>query len=180
MASTAHAWSTVQIGNYNLERKPEETYSPLVEMEGDYNPMIAYGQSKTANIWMANEIERRFGADGLHGLSIHPGGILTAGWDKVDARVAKRLASLMKLEVFQKGLKSVEQGAATQILAAVGKDYEGKGGFYMDDCGISQLIPDDVPATSTGYRPWAYDPQGEKRLWSDSLEMVGLKDDQQG
>ena len=34
---------------------------------------VAYGQSKTANIWMANEIERRFGAQGLHALSVHPG-----------------------------------------------------------------------------------------------------------
>ena len=29
-----------------------------------YNQWVAYGQSKTANIYMANEIERRFGSKG--------------------------------------------------------------------------------------------------------------------
>ena len=30
-------------------------------------------QSKTANIWTANEIDRRYGAQGLHATSVHPG-----------------------------------------------------------------------------------------------------------
>ena len=42
VASSAHGFSTVQIGNYNLEQKPEDGYNPMVEMEGDYNPMIGY------------------------------------------------------------------------------------------------------------------------------------------
>jgi NAD(P)-dependent dehydrogenase (short-subunit alcohol dehydrogenase family) len=50
--------------NYNFEK-------------GDYNPWSAYGQSKTANVYMANEIERRYGSRGLHALSLHPGGIDT-------------------------------------------------------------------------------------------------------
>ena len=147
-------------------------------MEGVYNPLIAYGQSKTANIWMANEIERRYSGEGLHGLSLNPGNILTAGWKQRDPRVVEKLAPMMETEAFQQAFKSVEQGAATQILAAVGKDYEGKGGFYMEDCGVSQPLPDGASAGSAGYRPWAYDPEGEKRLWSDSLEMVSLEDDQ--
>ena len=35
-------------------------------------------QAKTANIWMANEIERRYGShQGLHANSVMPGGIWT-------------------------------------------------------------------------------------------------------
>ena len=31
-----------------------------------YQPWIAYAQSKTANIYMANEIERRYGVHGMN------------------------------------------------------------------------------------------------------------------
>jgi NAD(P)-dependent dehydrogenase (short-subunit alcohol dehydrogenase family) len=43
--------------------------------KGGYDGQQAYANSKLANIYMANEIERRYGAKGLHGLSLHPGGI---------------------------------------------------------------------------------------------------------
>ena len=77
-----------------------------------------------------------------------------------------------------KGIKSLEQGAATQILAAVGKEYEGKGGMYLEDCGVSRPLSDSEPMGVDGYRPWAYNPDGERRLWLESLDMVGAKDDQ--
>ena len=44
--------------------------------KGGYQPFKAYGQSKTANVYMANEIDRRYGAKGvayLHCLSTHAG-----------------------------------------------------------------------------------------------------------
>ena len=147
-------------------------------MEGDYNPMILYGQSKTANIWFANEIERRYGGAGLHGLSLHPGNIITAGWERLDPRVSEKFAPFAVSDAFQRTFKSVEQGAATQVLAAVGNDYEGTGGVYLDDCGVSQPLPDNGQIGVSGYRSWVYDPDGERRLWMDSLEMVGVKDDQ--
>lgn len=34
-------------------------------------------QSNTAKLYLANEIERRYGKDGLHATAVHPGGILT-------------------------------------------------------------------------------------------------------
>ena len=169
--------STVQFGNYNLGKPPQEHYDPLCEMDGDHNPMILYGQSKTAQIWMANEIERRYSDRGLHALSLHPGNIYTAGWGRLDPRVAEKFAMFTSIEGFEKAFKSTEQGAATQVLAAIGKDFEGKGGLYLDDCGVSQPIPDDGMIGINGYRPWAYNPDGEKRLWVESLEMVGVKDE---
>ncbi|KAH7127747.1 hypothetical protein B0J13DRAFT_645744 [Dactylonectria estremocensis] len=47
------------------------------DQEGSYQPWLAYGQAKTSNIYLANEIERRYGSDGLHALSLHPGAIVT-------------------------------------------------------------------------------------------------------
>jgi NAD(P)-dependent dehydrogenase (short-subunit alcohol dehydrogenase family) len=36
----------------------------------------AYGQSKTANTWMANHAERMYGNQHLHAKTVHPGGIV--------------------------------------------------------------------------------------------------------
>lgn len=46
----------------------------------------------------------------------------------------------------------------------------------MEDCGISPPMADDAPLGTPGYRTWAYDEEGEKRLWADSLKMLGLMD----
>ncbi|KAK3648195.1 hypothetical protein LTR56_007607 [Elasticomyces elasticus] len=175
VSSTAHGFASVQIGNYNQEKKVESgNYDPMCELDDDFNPAIAYGQSKTANIWMANEIERRYGAKGLHGLSIHPGNILTAGWGSMDPRIAEKFGPFIEMESFKAAFKSIPQGVATQVLAAVGKHYEGKGGFYLDDCSVSKAMSEGDMVGLTGYRPWIYNPEGEKKLWADSLKMVGL------
>ena len=61
VASTGHRYAEIHFDNINLEN-------------GIYDPGLAYGQSKLANIYMANEIETRYGSQGIHGLSLHPGG----------------------------------------------------------------------------------------------------------
>jgi NAD(P)-dependent dehydrogenase (short-subunit alcohol dehydrogenase family) len=43
--------------------------SPL----GDYNPWVAYGKAKTANIWLAHQIEKLYGPQGLHAWAVQPG-----------------------------------------------------------------------------------------------------------
>jgi NAD(P)-dependent dehydrogenase (short-subunit alcohol dehydrogenase family) len=42
-----------------------------------YDKWLGYGQSKTANIYMANYINRHYASQNLVGLSVHPGVILT-------------------------------------------------------------------------------------------------------
>jgi hypothetical protein len=37
-----------------------------LNLKGIYHPRVAYSQSKLANVYMANEIGRRDGAQGLH------------------------------------------------------------------------------------------------------------------
>lgn len=165
VASNAHAFTRPFLGDYNFEH-----------VEGGYTPKAGYGQAKTCNIWMANELERRYGSRGLHALSLHPGGIRTGLSRTRDPSATQWLQEALKLDHVQRAYKSIPQGAATIVLAAVGKDYEGTGGFYMEDCGISPPLPDDAPLTTPGYKPWAYDPKGEKQLWDDSLKMLGLQE----
>lgn len=138
----------------------------------EYNPWAAYRQSKTANIYMANEIERRYGSQGLHALSLHPGGIVTGLLVHVSAAVKE---SWLTDRVINEHLKSTAQGAATTVYAAISKDWEGKGGRYLENCTESGPTKEPRTPTSQGYVPHAYDEEKEKKLWLDSLKMVGCE-----
>ncbi|KIW65990.1 hypothetical protein PV04_08202 [Phialophora macrospora] len=142
--------------------------------EGAYTPFGAYGQSKTANIYMANEIERRYGAEGLHAWSLHPGGIDTGLQVHVD------FSALTELPAIQRLMKSPAQGAATTVLAAVDKELEGKGGKYLDDCAVNPVLKEgeEIPFEASGAAPWVYDVEDATKLWEVSCQIVGVKDDE--
>ena len=76
----------------------------------------------------------------------------------------------------EKIMKSPEQGAATTIVAALDKDLHGKGGLYLDDCAVSGPVGPNAYPGSPGYSTWAYDPEGETRLWKESCKLLGLSD----
>jgi hypothetical protein len=72
-------------------------------------------------------------------------------------------------------MKSVEQGAATSVLAAVGGCWKHQGGRYLVDCDTAPPHTDQDDAfTSNGYAQHAYDEEMANRLWEDSLALVGL------
>ena len=157
VSSSGHRAGGVRFDDYNFTK-------------GDYTPFSAYGQSKTANIYMANEIERRYASQGLHGLSLMPGGIMTG----LQVHVADQIGAMMKQGQYI--MKNPEQGAATTVYAALSKEWEGRGGRYLEDCQEAPLVKGSS-ATAPGYRAHAYNEEGEKRLWADSLRFVGMKDD---
>ncbi|KAF4614322.1 hypothetical protein G7Y89_g15414 [Cudoniella acicularis] len=101
VSSGAHRTSNIYFDNVNLE--------------GIYDPKIGYAQSKTANILVANQIERLYGNKGVHGLSVHPGSIPSKTQRYDDPKQLKELKKLMK-DI----LKNYAQVAATQVWAAVG------------------------------------------------------------
>jgi NAD(P)-dependent dehydrogenase (short-subunit alcohol dehydrogenase family) len=161
-SSAHHVASINETGDYNFEKT-------------EYNDWVSYGQSKTANIYMANEIERRYGSRGLHATSLHPGTIATGLTQHMDPAM---------LEIFKtdegvfKTMKSPEQGAATTVWAAIGQEWEKKGGEFLADCGKTTRGNDNREIAGAGFAGHAYDPEREARLWKDSLKMVGLTDDQ--
>ncbi|SPJ82308.1 related to reductases [Fusarium torulosum] len=161
-SSAHHVASINESGDYNFEKTK-------------YNEWVSYGQSKTANIYMANEIERRYGSRGLHATSLHPGGIATGLMQHVDPAM---LQAMQKDEALFKTMKSPEQGAATTVWAAIGQEWEKKGGEYLADCGRTTRGNDKHEITGAGFAGHAYDPENEARLWNDSLKIVGLTDDQ--
>ena len=159
VSSSGHMAGEVQFGDYNFEKT-------------DYTPFAGYGQSKTANIYMANEIENQYGSKGLHGLSLHPGGIWSGLQKFIPPETIAQWKSRPNVENI---LKSTEQGAAITVLAAVGKEYEGKGRLYLENSGIAGPTEDG----NVGYLSYAFDKEKEARLWTDSLKMVGVRQHEQ-
>lgn len=163
VSSSAHHVTSINgPGNYNFENT-------------EYNDWVAYGQSKTANIYMANEIERRYGSRGLHATSLHPGMIATGLGQHLDPAMVE---AFTKDESVYKTAKSPEQGAATTVWAAIGQEWEKKGGEYLADCRKTARGNDNHEIGGVGFAGHAYDPEKEAQLWKDSLKMVGLTDDQ--
>lgn len=119
---------------------------------------------------MSNAIERRYGLQGIHGLALHPGNI----WTPLQRHLDKdTVDGFRKDEAVQAKVKSVEEGAATTVLAAISKDFEGVGGKYLEDCGESGPLKEGGNCiVDLGYASWAFSPEDEDRLWKDSCHMV--------
>jgi NAD(P)-dependent dehydrogenase (short-subunit alcohol dehydrogenase family) len=154
LSSSGHQFSTV-------------VFEDLQFMERDYNPWLAYGQSKTANIWLAVEGAKRWADDGITLNAVHPGAISTNLQRHVSEKELARLRASAGTGV---GYKSVEQGAATSVLVAASPLLDGVSGRYFEDC--NEAVP-NVPGVRSGYAPWAYDEAGAARLWTTSLDLLG-------
>ncbi len=160
VSSRGHQQSPVVFDDIPFEKRP-------------YDKWLAYGQSKTANVLFAVELERRLGARGVHANALHPGVILTdlsrhmqpEDYEHIRQR-ATRGGAPMKM-------KTVESGAATSVYAATAPELEGRGGLYLEDCHIAEV--NDAEDASEGVRSYALDPDLAQRLWAISEEMVGQR-----
>ena len=131
-----------------------------------YNPWTAYGQSKTANIWLAVEGTRRWADDGIAFNALMPGAIRTNLQRHVTEQELNRLRAASGTDI---GWKTIEQGASTSVLLAVSPLLEGVSGRYFENC--NEAEPNTEGARS-GYAPWAYDVEGAARLWDTSLQLL--------
>ncbi|KAH6880406.1 hypothetical protein B0T10DRAFT_519352 [Thelonectria olida] len=157
LSSLAHRFGQVDFDNVNFE--------------GNYNPMAAYAASKTANLWTANEIERRFGAQGLHAWSVQPGAVLT----NLSRHMSEDQKDGLKTnEYLLKEFKNPEQGAATTAWGATALALEGQGGKYLENCQIIGAWDPTTDQYSPGYGAHAYDGEKAAKLWEKSLEWAKL------
>lgn len=161
----------VSVSSSGHRRAPVNLDDLRFDVPDAYDGWKAYGQAKTANIWFANEIERRYGFKNLHANSLHPGGIWTGLQIHMDTSKFKGDPEIEKF------MKNVQQGAATTMVAAIDKDLHGKGGLFLEDCTVAEPVaPGPVALGQPGYGPWAYNPEGEARLWKESCKLLGLDD----
>ena len=141
-------------------------FCDLMFMTREYEPWLAYGQSKTANIWLANEISPALGRR-RHRRQLADAGVIDTNLQRHVDR--DRPGSACAAARPGSAAKTVEQGAATSVLLAASPAVEGVGGRYFEDCNEAEP---NVEGTRTGYAPWAYDTDGAARLWDTSLQLV--------
>ncbi|GAW14439.1 hypothetical protein ANO14919_038420 [Xylariales sp. No.14919] len=158
VTSSGHQASEIVLDDFNLEK------------EGAYDPTAAYGQSKLAQIYQASYVDRHLGSQGLHALSVMPGGIVETGLAKYAPQEV--VDGFKQHPVLSKWIKSPEQGAATTVLAAVGKEWEGKGGKYLEDCRVATREP--FMPNLKGITDHTYDEAKESKTWELTLKTLGL------
>ena len=168
LSSAGHRYSNVDLVDPNFEHTP-------------YDPFVAYGRSKTANILFAVAFDQRHRERGVRAVAVHPGVIQTElsryvdpGRTRKDRRADKSATRrTRKTGPFQ--LKTIPQGAATSVWACVVAPAYEIGGQYCENCHVAEIVPDDTPITavSEGVRRYALDPKSAEALWKKSEEMVG-------
>lgn len=123
--------------------------------EKSYEPWVAYGQSKLANLLFAKELARRFTGTKKTANAVHPGVIKTNLGRNMNP-VMRALFGMTAPLV----LKSIPEGAATECYVAVSPGAASISGAYFADCNVAKSRAD------------ADDPALAKKLWEVSEKIV--------
>jgi NAD(P)-dependent dehydrogenase (short-subunit alcohol dehydrogenase family) len=167
LSSSGHRYSNVDLEDPSFEHTP-------------YEPFVAYGRSKTANILFAVAFDKRHRDRGVRAAAVHPGGIQTELARYLDASRMQKIVEQINQQLAAEGkpafkFKTVPQGAATSVWAAVVAPADEIGSRYCENCHVGQIVPDHVTITaiSEGVRGYAFDAENAEALWKKSEEMVG-------
>jgi len=167
LSSAGHRYSTVDLEDPNFEHTT-------------YEPFVAYGRSKTANILFAVAFDKRHRDRGVRAAAVHPGGIKTELGRYVEPGRLEKVIGEINQQLAPQGKgpfqwKSIPQGAATSVWAAVVAPADEIGGRYCENCHVGNVVPDDatITAVSEGVRGYAVDVKTAEALWKKSEEMVG-------
>jgi len=169
LSSAGHRFSNVDLEDPNFEHT-------------SYDPFVAYGRSKTANILFAVAFDRRHRGRDIRAAAVHPGVIQTELGRYTDRGSLQKMIDQMSQQLVAEGKgpfqwKTIPQGAATSVWAGVVAGPDEVGGKYCENCHVGSVVPDDatISAVSEGVRGYALDPNNAEKLWKKSEEMVGEK-----
>jgi WW domain-containing oxidoreductase len=140
VSSAAHRFSGVNFDDLNSEKK--------------YDRWMAYGQSKSANILFARQLNHLLKGTKVEAFSLHPGSIRTGLGRSLNDEDIKRMTNSPYR------WKDVAQGASTTVVAATNPDLAGQGGAYLSDCNI-------IPSM-----PYAADMKLAEKLWEETEKIV--------
>lgn len=166
VSSNGHRYSDVDLADPNFERTP-------------YDPVAGYGRSKTANVLFAVEFDRRHRAAGIRAAAVNPGGVKTelsrhTGGAGYDESLAALNAELVARGEKPREFKTVAQGAATTIWAAIVAPADEIGGKYCDDCHVvTNVVTEGIHPMLEGVAPYALDVEHAAELWTSSEKLVG-------
>lgn len=179
VSSWGHHYSKFNFEDPNFEKRAYET-------------LLGYGQSKTANILFALELDKRGKDLGVRAYSLHPGAIV-----ETDLKRHLTDEQLSSLGVYDengdvvrdalKGLKTLSQGASTTVWVATSPDLHKIGGVYCENNDIAEVDRSldesqenfadrmtDIKKLS-GVLDYALDEASAKELWILSENLTGIK-----
>jgi len=140
-----------------------------LQSEQRYEPLVAYPQSKLANLLFAHALQRRLAGTGTASLAAHPGAARTelmrhSPWHFrfVVSRRTKWLFSWLIQD---------EQGAALPTLRAA-TDVNARGGDYFGPSGWREFT--GRRAVPVNASPASHDVGLQERLWAESERLTGV------
>src|SRR6202167_5642392 len=125
-----------------------------------YDPLAAYGQSKTADALLAVEASRRWSGEGIYANALNPGASATG--------LQQHTGGLKTPKELQ---KTVAQGAATSVLLAASPLLDKVGGRYFENCNEAATVT-RRPADYAGVAWYALDQANAERLWDTALDLL--------
>ncbi|MFS1286901.1 SDR family NAD(P)-dependent oxidoreductase [Pseudomonas piscis] len=160
LSSAGHRLSDVDLEDPNFERTA-------------YDPWVAYGRAKTANVLFAVEFDRRHRDRGVRACALMPGAIAETELGRhADVGVFQALLEDMQRAGAPELLyKTVSQGAATSVWAAVVAKPDEIGGRYCEDCAVAPVT--DGASVRYGAMAYALDQSRARQLWALSETLVG-------
>ncbi|MFB8281381.1 SDR family NAD(P)-dependent oxidoreductase [Nocardia colli] len=137
----------------------------------EYDKFRAYGASKTANVLHMVELDRRLRDHGVRAYAVHPGMVATSLAKHMTAedlttmrgylpRRARRATEQTPETDARPKISTPEQGAATQVWAAVSPELTDIGSVYLANCEIR-----------SNAAPYALDEANAAALWDVSEKL---------
>ncbi|MET0953549.1 MAG: SDR family NAD(P)-dependent oxidoreductase, partial [Aeromicrobium sp.] len=154
LSSVAHRKSPVVLDDISFTHRP-------------YDPVMAYGQSKTANVLFAVHASTLWADDGVTVNAVHPGPVVSTGlYRHLDPPTIQHIATTF-------AQRSIEQGASGMVIAATADELHDVGGRYLEDGNEAPVLDaSDLASTGPGVAPHAVDPEAADRLWTESLRLL--------
>ena len=128
-----------------------------------YDPWLAYGQSKTANVLFAVGATARWAGDGITANALMPGAIAT--------NLQRHVGGMESFSMSPDLVKTTEEGASTTVLVATSPLLDGVGGRYFANCNEAEVVA-RRPGDMTGVAPYALDEANADRLWEVSERLL--------
>ena len=129
-----------------------------LQSEHHYERMIAYAQSKLANVLFTYALTRRLEHTGVTANALHPGFVAT-NLGANDSWIRTKLRNLLKRSYI-----SPEEGARTSVYLATAPEVANVSGRYFHRCA-------PVPSSAA-----SHDEEVGERLWAVTAEHTGVSD----
>ncbi|UJR07181.1 hypothetical protein I4U23_011469 [Adineta vaga] len=145
-----------------------------INWEKNYDKWLAYGQSKTGNILFALQLNKLYKSKGIQAFALNPGAIMTNLQNILSLEEQKSMGYFKEDGTLADFFKTVQQGAATSVYAALAPELNHSNGEYLENCAITNIVNDDK-TEFVGRACHAADMNVAEQLWNLSEKMIKEK-----